>query len=828
MLRAPWEPSRDSSPDPTNSLSPVLRRSAIPIRVSRDSATAQESSSTESPGVQSGGIRLLSGSSSHSSSSSQSHEDGDNHDKLATISEKSLDVLAGSTDSISDHSDSRPAPIRMGPTVRISSSADRYIFGHETGRTHARPVAYQSGKVYYPRVIQADSPPNETEDGGSLSTGQESGYDADDEPRLSTADSLHNIPQSFNDVETHSQHDISPGRSYSGVRIGMGQAARRTPQHIIERRPVLGPVIAGPSRRAFLGFSSHPPDTQGMPSSDLSPELPSSLRQPLVENPSLLADMEPRSHGGQSSSSDDPFSVPPVRMPVRRTFAETQGPVYPWHEDPNSQSPESPIASRRRPLAVFPSYPKDSDGQSRGGQISESEDLFHGPSTYRQSAVTSSRSSPQVGTPSHGDKSFGPKLPYGLPIPRKQVPRASQSPPSKIPRRDGSPPSARGRTSSQQLPQTSSGATLINSPTANPGVSPTGPGDLSSTSASAGQVGTTQHPSRTASRNPLLDFVDTEPGGRTNTLGASASIPTLRSNVTFDDIVTRHPEIEGIVIQTNVARVSERRSARLVSNLRHVFSRNRTERRDPAFEIVSTRTTSRSGGSSSRKEPKNKLAQTIRASASTAALPRLGVGLQRRAPSLPQLSTTAQAYSTGSPGERDSRPRIRAVRSGSFIPRIGHPHYKGPAARTGATRMVTEGGDVEPRRVQACLQALEEGLVQETDLDGRRSLLSVCYILSLILYSLPSLSFHSRVYIHTTKGTMKKLTPLQAWTDLRSLYSDYVSRDARVSESAQLLSQLRMEVKLVKCALLVELEKAYAQLDGRNDAGVAEGVAGDE
>lgn len=75
---------------------------------------------------------------------------------------------------------------------------------------------------------------------------------------------------------------------------------------------------------------------------------------------------------------------------------------------------------------------------------------------------------------------------------------------------------------------------------------------------------------------------------------------------------------------------------------------------------------------------------------------------------------------------------------------------------------------------------------------------------------------------------MEKLTSLQAWTDLRSLYSDYVSRDARVSESAQLLSQLRMEVKLVKCALLVELERAYAQLDGRKDAGVAEGVVGDE
>ncbi|KAJ5819210.1 hypothetical protein N7474_004801 [Penicillium riverlandense] len=784
MLRASGETSRDSSPDTTAPLSPIPRRSAIPIRVRRDTATAQEYSSTESPSVQTGGIRLLSGSSSHSSTSSQPQEDGDNHNNLATIPEKSLDNLAGSTGSIPDDGDLRPAPIRMGPTVRISSSADRYILGHETDRTHARPEAYRLGNVYYPRVIQADSPPNETEDGGGLSTGQESGYDADDEPHLSTADSQHDISRTLNDVETHPQHDISPGHSYFGARIGMGQAARHTPQHIIDRRPVLGSAIAGPSSRAFLGFSSHPPDTQGSLPSDVSPELLSSRRL-LMENPSRLPGMEPRSHGGQSSSSNDPFNAPPIRLPIRGTFTETQeGPVYPWHEERHSQSPKSPIASRR-PLAKFSSYHSDVEGQSRRGQTSESEDFFHGPPSYRQSAVTTSRSSPQVETLSHDDKAFRPKeLSYGPYIRRKQVPQVSQSPPSKIPRRDGSPPSDRGPTGSQQLPQTSSGATLTDSPVVHQGVSPTGPGD-------AGRVGTIQRHSRTTSRNPLLDFVDTESGCRPIALGPSASIPTLRSNLTFDDIVTRHPEVEGRVIQTNVARITERRTARLVGNLRHVFSRNRAERRDSTFEIVNARTTSRGGGSSSRKEPRNKLAQTIRASASTAALPRLSAGLQRRAPSLPQLSTTAQAYSTGSPGERDSHPRIRAVRSGSFIPRIGHRHYKGPAARTGATRMVSEGGDLEPRRVQACLRAIEEGLVQEMDLDGRRSLLS-------------------------------------AWTDLRSLYSDYVSRDARVSESAQLLSQLRVEVKLVKCALLVELERAYAQLDSRNDAGVADGVAGDE
>ncbi|KAJ5625055.1 hypothetical protein N7510_001364 [Penicillium lagena] len=728
MLREPGESCRDSSPDTTAPLSPVPRRSAIPIRVRRDTTTAEESFSTDSPSVQTRGIRLLSGSSSYSSFSSQPHRGGDNHDKLTTISEKSLDVLAGSTGSISHDSDSDPASIRRGPTVRISSSADRYILGHETGRPHTRPEAYQSGNVYYPRVIQADSPSNETEDGGGLSIGQESGYDADDEPHLSTPDSLHNIPRTSNDDETYPQHGISPGHSYSGVRIGIGQAARHNPQHVMERRLVLGPVIAGPPRRPFLGFSSHPPDAQGPPSSDLSPKLPSSPRRPWVGNPSRLSGMEPRNHGGQSSASDDPFSAPPIDLPIRWSFAETQGSVYSWHKDPHSQSPESPIVLRR-PLAGFSSYASDTENQSRGGQTSESEDLFLGPPTYRLSAVTSSRSSPQVETLSHDDKSFGPKeLSYGLPLRRKQVPRASPSPPSKFPRSGGSPPLARGSPSSQQLPQTSSGATLNNCPVVDQGSSPTGPEDLASTAASASQVGTTQHRSRTTSRNPLLDFVDTESGGRPIALGTSAIIPTLRSNLTFNDIVTRHPEIDGTVIQTNVARVTERRSAGLVGNLRHVFSRNRAERRDPTFEIVNTRTTSRSRRSSSRKEPRNKLARTIRASASTAALPRLGVGLQRRAPSLPHLSTTAPALSTSLPGERDSQPRIRAVRSGSFIPRTGHPHYKGPAARIRATRVVSEGGDVEPRRVQACLQALEEMLVQEMDLDERRSLLSVCYI----------------------------------------------------------------------------------------------------
>ncbi|KAJ5091257.1 hypothetical protein NUU61_006127 [Penicillium alfredii] len=69
------------------------------------------------------------------------------------------------------------------------------------------------------------------------------------------------------------------------------------------------------------------------------------------------------------------------------------------------------------------------------------------------------------------------------------------------------------------------------------------------------------------------------------------SMPDEPTAITFEEIVTRHPEVANTVIQTGVVRVTDqRRTLGVMDGLRQVFARNRSERRDPAtFETMNSR-----------------------------------------------------------------------------------------------------------------------------------------------------------------------------------------------------------------------------------------------
>ncbi|KAJ5578585.1 uncharacterized protein N7459_007549 [Penicillium hispanicum] len=160
--------------------------------------------------------------------------------------------------------------------------------------------------------------------------------------------------------------------------------------------------------------------------------------------------------------------------------------------------------------------------------------------------------------------------------------------------------------------------------------------------------------------NPPHDSILSEP---------SITMPMGRS-VTFTDLVRRHPEMEGTVIQTGVVTTPEPRIKRVLTGLRNAFSPGRAERRANVFKIANQSTST----------PRRVLSPAP----STPAL------------SFPGPSTMEATTGAGSPFERAQRTQLQ----------------------TSASRVHFDLPNVD--EVRQCLNGIGRLLVDEEDREARR------------------------------------------------------------------------------------------------------------
>lgn len=67
--------------------------------------------------------------------------------------------------------------------------------------------------------------------------------------------------------------------------------------------------------------------------------------------------------------------------------------------------------------------------------------------------------------------------------------------------------------------------------------------------------------------------------------GGLALAPGLEQTIRFDDIVTRHPEVEGTVIHSNVVKMPPPRMIRALDSVRSALSLGRPGRRSEIFRV---------------------------------------------------------------------------------------------------------------------------------------------------------------------------------------------------------------------------------------------------
>lgn len=105
-------------------------------------------------------------------------------------------------------------------------------------------------------------------------------------------------------------------------------------------------------------------------------------------------------------------------------------------------------------------------------------------------------------------------------------------------------------------------------------------------------------------RNPHLTSRQRSETEMALTSSASLAWTSEAEVSSFDDLVTRHPEVDGTVIQTGIVRAPQPRVARVVGGLRNAFTMGRSSARPKAsFEILNPSTENLRGVKAASKLP---------------------------------------------------------------------------------------------------------------------------------------------------------------------------------------------------------------------------------
>lgn len=138
--------------DSDDSTSTVKTRTAIPVRIQRENDSVRMVPQDNQSTFHAGGARLV----NVTQSSGVSQTSG----QTSTLVPSDLDTFDEQT-SPRTSVDTTSIQQRMGPTLRISSAAERTLRGSRSVSFAKFTEARQSGKVYYPRTIRGDTPPSD-------------------------------------------------------------------------------------------------------------------------------------------------------------------------------------------------------------------------------------------------------------------------------------------------------------------------------------------------------------------------------------------------------------------------------------------------------------------------------------------------------------------------------------------------------------------------------------------------------------------------------------------------------------------------------------------
>lgn len=228
------------------------QRSAIPVRARGQTATSQELFQAESSEWEVESIRPIGGSQSTPTFSQRVQGNG-GANSLATIAERNqprADSAVG-TDGLESATEYEVSTIQqhLGPTLRISASADSLIMGSPgseaalTYRRHGWAEPYRSGTVFYPRIIRSDSPDSDAE--VHTATTATVVY-----PRLVQTSSpvQINSPESDNETHNPSTEDTSSAHGSGNEAQSPVKKSSRSVAQISDEATALSPLAAEHAR----------------------------------------------------------------------------------------------------------------------------------------------------------------------------------------------------------------------------------------------------------------------------------------------------------------------------------------------------------------------------------------------------------------------------------------------------------------------------------------------------------------------------------------------------------------------------------------------------
>lgn len=153
----PCRQAESTSSDSDDSKSTVKARTAIPVRIQRENNSARLIPQDNQSTFHTEGARLV----SVTQSSNASQTSG----QTSTAVPSDLDIISEKASSRTSVETPPPSvQPRMGPTLRISSVAERFLRGSRSVSFAKHSEAHKSGKAYYPRMVRGDTPPSDEDD----------------------------------------------------------------------------------------------------------------------------------------------------------------------------------------------------------------------------------------------------------------------------------------------------------------------------------------------------------------------------------------------------------------------------------------------------------------------------------------------------------------------------------------------------------------------------------------------------------------------------------------------------------------------------------------
>lgn len=147
-----------ASTNPDDPKSTPRTRTAIPVRVQKGNTSVRLISPDKRSTFDAGGARLV----NVAQSSATSQISGEA--SIAVTSELDIITEQSSSSTSVDAPDTPTPQQRYGPILRVSSAAEHKLRGSRSVSFAEYSGALEAGNVFYPRIVQGDTPPSDDQD----------------------------------------------------------------------------------------------------------------------------------------------------------------------------------------------------------------------------------------------------------------------------------------------------------------------------------------------------------------------------------------------------------------------------------------------------------------------------------------------------------------------------------------------------------------------------------------------------------------------------------------------------------------------------------------